>query len=805
MKRMLLSLGILAILCCCTLTGFGQTTYQIPPRAIVELVDAPTTPSMSISPRNDRVLLLENPGLPTLSDLADEELRLGGIRFNPRTNGPSRAGHNTGMSIMDIDGSNLREVSGLPANARIRTTSWSPDGKKVAFTNTVENGIELWVLDMTTARATRLTGPVLNDVLSNTTNWLSDSEHIVFVSVADNRGPAPTRPRVAGGPVVQESTGRRAAVRTFQDLISDAYDEAIFEYYGTSQLNITNLNGNTRKFWGPGMIRSFQTSPDGNYIRLTTLQKPFSYIVPVGRFPQRTEIIDMGGNSLRVLADMPLIEEMPQGRGATMEGPRSITWRNDAPATIYWVEALDGGDPRREADYRDQVFYLDAPFTGQPRESVKTTYRYMGINWSGNNFALINEMWPETRLARMSSFNPADPSQGLTLMVERSTEDRYGDPGSLQMTSNEYGRAVLMFDRRGRNLFLVGMGASPEGNRPFVDQFELRTGRTTRLWRSEAPYFESVVRIIDTERPLVITSRQSREEHPNFFIRDLRRNRLTQITHFPEPFPQLRALQREMIHYERADGIPLSGELFLPADFRPGVDDPLPTILWAYPREFLTMDAAGQVTGSPYTYTRLGAGSIVMLATQGYAVLNNAAFPIVAGESGEPNDTFVEQLVANAEAAINTMVEMGVTDPDRVGVSGHSYGAFMTANLLSHSDLFAAGVARSGAYNRTLTPFGFQAEERTYWQAPEIYNIMSPFMHAHKMETPMLIIHGIDDNNSGTFPMQSERYYDALRGHGATVRLVMLPHESHGYSARESVLHMHWEWINWFDRYVKNK
>jgi dipeptidyl aminopeptidase/acylaminoacyl peptidase len=129
----------------------------------------------------------------------------------------------------------------------------------------------------------------------------------------------------------------------------------------------------------------------------------------------------------------------------------------------------------------------------------------------------------------------------------------------------------------------------------------------------------------------------------------------------------------------------------------------------------------------------------------------------------------------------------------------------MTANLLTHSRLFAAGIAESGAYNRTLTPFGFQNERRSYWEAPEIYNRMSPFMNADKVKDPMLLIHGMADNNSGTFPIQSESYYAALKGFGATVRLVLLPDESHGYAARESILHKHWEVLNWMNKYVRDK
>ncbi len=782
-----------------------QLSYQIPPDGITELVDAPTTPTMSISPDNETLLLLENPGNPPIDVLAADELRLGGIRFNPATNGPSRTSHYTAITILGIDGQNIREVSGLPAVPVIRNISWSPDGKKAAFTHTADNGIELWVVDIQSALASPLTGPVINDVLGSALGWMPDSENIIYTAVPGNRGPAPTRPRVAAGPNVQESYGRTAAVRTFQDLINDQIDEEIFDYYTTANIIKTDLEGNTETVWGPGVIWNFDISPNGEYIRLTTLQKPYSYIVPFSRFAQRYEVINSEGHRVYLFNDIPVTEEMPQGFGATREGPRSLSWRHDAPATLYWVEALDGGDPAIEAEHRDQVMFIEAPFVAEAQQAFQTRYRFSGIDWGKDDLALVSEFWRPSRMARLSRFNPQDPSAELTLIRERSTEDRYGDPGRLQSTYNEYGRSVLLFDESGDHLFLTGQGASPEGNRPFVDKYDYRNDATTRLWRSEAPYYEVPVRIIDTENITVLTRRESVEQHPNFYLRNIITGSLDRITDFPEPFPQMREVHKELIHYERADGIPLSGELFLPPGYIPGEDDPLPTLLWAYPREFLTAGGAGQVTGSPHTYTRLGATSIVMLVTQGYAVLNNASFPVVAQEGGEPNDTFVEQLVANAEAAISTLSEMGVTDPERVGVSGHSYGAFMTANLLTHSDIFAAGVARSGAFNRTLTPFGFQVEERTYWQAPHIYNAMSPFMHADKMKAPMLLIHGADDNNSGTFPVQSERYYDALRGHGADVRLVMLPHESHGYRARESVLHMHWEWVHWFNRYVRDK
>lgn len=796
---------ILALLI--SFAGFSQEPlgYQLPPQEIIDLVEAPGTPSTSISPDNATIAFIGSPGIRDLEDLAKEELRLGGMRIDPLNNGPSRTSYGNSISLTNIRGENQREVAGMPANPRLGNISWSPDSRYIAFTHSTAHKIELWVVDVQAAQARKLSEKAVNDVMGNALSWTSDSQNIIFTAVPEDRGEMPVRPMVADGPIVQENLGRRAAVRTYQDMLSDRYDEDLFDFYATSQIVKVGLNGNQQHIGEPGVIWYFRISPDANYLLVNRIEKPYSYIVPFTRFPQTMEVVNMQGERVYLVEEVPLSDDLPQGFGATREGRRSVQWRNDAAATLFWVEALDGGDPANEVDFRDQVYFLAAPFTAEPTQSIKTELRYSGITWGKDDFAIVYESWRRTRRSITSSFNPSVAAPQKDVIFDRSAEDRYSDPGNFLTTTNEQGQSVLLFDRRQRNLYLRGIGASPEGNRPFIDEFQVRNKTTNRLWRSEAPYYEYPIQIIDLSNRLVITRRESNDMHPNFYIRDLRRNRLTQITHLPNPFEALRDLPNEMIHYERADGIPLNGTLYLPAGYDKDRDGPLPTMLWAYPREFRSADAAGQVSGSPYMYTRVGATSPVMLATQGYAVLNNASFPIVGEGDDEPNDTFVEQLVANAEAAINKLVEMGVTDPERVAVSGHSYGAFMTANLMAHSDLFAAGIARSGAYNRSLTPFGFQAEERTYWDAPEVYHHMSPFTYAHKITAPILLIHGADDNNSGTFPMQSERFYDALRGHGATVRLVMLPHEGHGYQARQSALHMHWEWLEWLDRYVKNK
>ncbi len=779
-------------------------TYQVPPKEIVDIVDAPPTPSVVFNHAYDKLAMLDRASMPSIEDLSSPELRIGGTRIDPLTNGRSRSRYYTGVTIKDVDGSGEIRLKGLPQKPKIGNFSWSPDDQHIAFTLNTTKGIELWCSSAPDWQSKKLTDHKLNQTLFSRFLWLPDSKGIITGIVVPERGDPPVKSPVPEGPVIQETVGKMAAVRTYQDLLENRYDEAIFEYYTTSQLVRIGLDGEVVFIGNPGMYSSVSTSPDGTYILVEQIKKPFSYIVPYRRFPQTVEIWDMDGELVHQLANIPLMEEIPKGFDAVQPGPRYFSWRSDVPATVCWVEAQDEGDPQKDVEVRDKVFFLEAPFSGKPRELLTTKLRFAGITWGDENFALVTEYWRKTRQSITSSFDPASGDMTKKIIFDLSTEDRYNDPGSFVRTENVYGRNVLLFADKGKSLYLSGRGASPEGNRPFLDKYTISTGKTTRLWRSEAPYYESFEEFIDEKKGIVLTNRQSVTEPPNYFLRNLKNNKLTRITNMEHPYPQLKDVKKELVKYEREDGVQLTFELYLPAGYTPD-DGPLPTLLWAYPREYKSAANAGQVSGSPYTFTYVSSTSALLFVTQGYAILNNAAFPIIGEGDEEPNDTFIKQLVANAAAAIDKAVEMGVTDRERVAVGGHSYGAFMTANLLAHSDLFAAGVARSGAYNRTLTPFGFQAEPRTYWEAPEIYYNMSPFMHADQVKTPILLIHGIADNNSGTFPIQSERFYSALKGHGATARLVMLPNESHGYSARESVLHMLWETYQWLEKYVKNK
>lgn len=782
-----------------------DVTYQLPPGEIVKLIDTPGSPYVGTSPDGNFLLIIERPSLPSIEDVSQPELKLAGLRINPRTNGRSRTSHYNKIKLKNLKTRKEYPISGLPEKPKISSMRFSPDGKKISFTVTRANGIELWVADIMTGKAHKLTEPVLNaSTYGSAYQWLSNSSHILFKAVLKDRGDLPEKDRVPKGPVIQLNEGRKAPVRTYQDLLKNKHDEALFTYYATSQLMITDLQGNIKPVGKPGIIQAFSSSPDGNYILAEIVKKPFSYLVPYRRFPQSVEIWDPTGKLVKQIADVPLADNIPKGFNSTRKGPREFDWRRDAPAQLYWVEALDEGNPRNKAELRDKLFLLDAPFDGKPTAGPAMKNRFYDVEWCNGKLAMINDFWWKSRNVRTMMFQPDNPGKPAQVVFDRSYEDRYNDPGSFATAPNKYGQNVLLTDKKGRYLYLTGQGASPEGNRPFIDKFNIKTKKITRMWRSKAPYYETVIDVIDVDKNKVLTRREGKKVQPNYFIRSLKSGKLKQVTNFPHPYPQLKDLEMQILKYKRPDGVELSGNLYLPPAYKKS-DGPLPIFLWAYPREFKSRSAAGQMSDSPYRFIRLHWSSALIWVTQGYAVLDRASMPILGEGDKEPNDTFVEQLVANGKAAIDKLAEMGVGDPKRAAIGGHSYGAFMTANLLAHSRLFAAGIARSGAYNRSLTPFGFQAEERTLWEATNIYVTMSPFMHAHKVKDPLLLIHGSMDNNSGTFPIQSERFYHALKGHGATVRLVMLPFESHGYRARESVMHMWWESFKWLEKYVKNK
>ncbi len=781
-------------------------SYQQPPEEIMQLADAQQTPFVIIDDNGENIVLLHRKKYKSIAELSETELRLAGLRINPVTNIGSRTTYYNNITLMKIGEKPEITVKNLPGSPRLANFSWSRDQKKLAFTNTTSKGVELWVVDISTASAKKLTEANLNANIGRPFYWFSDNQNLLVKFLPKEKKPLIDKTlAIPTGPRISVSEGKKAQNRTYQDLLKDKADEFNFEQLTLSDLYKVNINGTRSKWKETDMYTRFDFSPNGEYVLVSTLHKPFSYLVTYYRFPSKTIVYDKDGNKIKELLDSPLIEDLPPGFMATEKGMRNINWRNDKPATIYYVEALDEGDPANETEYRDEVFELDAPFNGEPKTLLKTIQRYAGIDWGNNNIAVAYDRWWNTRNQKIYLFNPSAPSEKPEILFDLNYQDNYADPGNFLTEKNEWGENTLVVDKN--KLFLTGSGYSPEGMRPFFRQYNLKTKATEELWRANGKEnLERIIEVLDPKQGVLLTRVEAANIFPNYFIRNTKKRIAPQqITFFDNPFKSIENIHKELITYKRDDGVELSGTLYLPAGYNMQKKEKLPMLMWAYPREYKDASSAGQVTTSPHTFTSPYYGSPIFWVARGYAILDGAAFPIIGEGDKEPNDTFIEQLVANAKAAIDAVDSLGYIDRNRVAVGGHSYGAFMTANLLSHSNLFAAGIARSGAYNRTLTPFGFQSEERTYWEAPNIYYEMSPFMHADEMKTPLLLIHGEADNNSGTYPLQSERYFNALKGMGAPVRLVFLPKESHGYAARESILHMLWEQDKWLEKWVKNK
>ena len=771
----------------------------------MDLVDYERAPSVSMDTKKEYMLLMYRNTYKTLDDLNQDELRLGGLRINPMTNISSTTTYSNNIKLRKIKDKAETQVSGLPENAKISNISWSPDEKKIAFSNTSDTGVALWVVDVASAKAMKLTEDNVNANLGNPFSWYHDNENILVKMLLKNR-PAllDGKKNLPTGPIVSNATGSISQNRTYQDLLKNKTDEANFENVLTAELYKVNLNGSKTLFKGADLYAGENFSPDGKYLMISTILKPFSYIVPLNRFPSKTVIYDLNGEEVKVVNEVPLNEIMPKGFMATRTGKRNMNWRNDEAATLYFVEALDEGNPENKVDFRDVVMQWKAPFDQQPTAILKTKQRYGGIIWGNATTAVAFDQWYDTRNTKTYLFNPSDASQEPKVISDRNSQDIYADPGNFETVKNNYGKNVLAIENN--NLFLLGDGFTKEGQFPFIDEFNIKSLQTKRLYTSTyKDKKEDLLSIEDFKKGEVLVKIQSKNEYPNYYFRNInKKDALTPITTFANPFESIKNVSKELIQYKRKDGVSLSGTLYLPAGYDKKKKEKLPLLIWAYPTEYKDKNSAGQTDQNPNEFTFPYYGSFVYWVTKGYVVLDDAAFPIIGEGTTEPNDTFIEQLVANAEAAINAVDALGYINKKKVAVGGHSYGAFMTANLLTHSDLFACGIARSGAYNRTLTPFGFQSEQRNYWEAPQIYNTMSPFMNAKQMKTPLLLVHGEADNNPGTFTLQTERYFQALKGLGAPARMVILPKESHGYAAKENILHLLWEQDQFLEKYLKN-
>jgi len=824
--------------------------YQEPPESIRRILDAPPAATGSVSPDGKWIVIAaREPAVTTIADMAEPTLYLAGRRFHPVASYRVDTVGIRSMRLKPVTGSAAKPVP-VPAGGRIVQYSWSPDGhmiayttvdrslgmaiklfpvstateisvsaaglhgklgapswsndgKYVALTEATRNGAALWMVNVATHTAKRITPYTINTVTGGC-DWLSKASQLVCLMNVAGRGAPPPDGQTPAGPIVQESYGRAAPVRTIEYLLKNQHDEALFDYYFTNQITIVTPDGASRNVGKPGIHTRADASPDARWLLVRTVHRPYSYQVALNDFPERIEVWSLDGRVARTVTDRPLTDNVSSARDAVAAGIRVVSWRPDVPATVFTVEALDGGDPRKQMERHDRVSLMSAPFTSAPQPFMDLEMRYRGITWMYPDLALVNEGTSRTAKLRTWAVNPSSPASARVLF-DRSSEDRYGDPGRFVMVYDAASdRMVPLRGADGHTMYLTGDGASAEGDRPFLDAIDMRDGSKHRIWQNSGDHYEFVASLTDPAARTFVTRRESPTEPPNFFRREVGSDVATKLTELSDPAPAFAGVTGKLITYTRADGVKLSATMYLPAGYTQS-QGRLPFFFWAYPREFLSAAAASEVRGSPYEFKRpsLPRDRQLLLLAAGYGVLDGPSMPIVAKNGKEPNDSYVEQLVASAKAAIDAIDSLGVGDRNRVAVGGHSYGAFMTANLLAHSTLFRAGVAESGAYNRTLTPFGFQAEPRTFWQAEDIYSTMSPFYYADKIKTPILLIHGVNDDNDGTFPIQSERMFAAIKGNGGTVRYVQLPLEPHGYTSRESLRHVMWETVTWLDKYVK--
>jgi dipeptidyl aminopeptidase/acylaminoacyl peptidase len=797
-------LVMLAILVSAARSYADDVTYQRPVKPVASFVEATPVPQARLGPDRATLLLTTPIVFPSIAEVSEPELRLAGLRINPSNHAAARRLFAQRLELLDsrAKAPAPRLIRGMPDGARIADVEWSPDGATIAFTVTEADAIRLWLADVRTATARPIATPPLSGVAGAPCSWLPDSRTLACRTVPRDLKPPPVAPSVPTGPIVQENLGTKKPAWTNPDLLASPTDERLFDHYMTSQIALVSADGKVSPIGAPALYLRTEPSPDGKRLLVEAVHRPYSYRVGIGQFPTRTEVWTLDGKSVATIADVPLAEDMPALRDAARTGRRDIEWRADAPATVCWAEAQDGGDPRKPAAVRDRVDCTVEPFT-RPVRLVELADRFRGIAWGNGKLALVTEARWKDRHIRTSIVAPDDPAARPRALWDRSFEDRYTDPGTPVMHREPTGHSVLQVTSAGQ-LLLTGTGASDQGDRPFFDRLDPATGKSERVWRSDGQRLSRVLAVVDQDGTRAIITRETPADPPQLSTYSFADKAEHQLTHFAHPVPELTRVKKQLIKWKRKDGLELSGMLYTPAGFRPGKDRPLPVLVWVYPQEFKTASAASEVRASPYAFVYPSWGGPLFALTQGYAVVDNPTLAIIGEGKTEPNDTYVEQLTDGAASMIDAVVALGVGDRERFAVGGHSYGAFTTANLLAHTDLFRTGIARSGAYNRTLTPFGFQAEERTFWDAASTYDRMSPFRYADKINEPLLMIHGAADNNDGTFPIQSDRLFAALQGLGGHVRYVSLPAEAHGYRARESALHVLWEQVRWLDTYVKN-
>jgi len=817
----------------------ASSSYEEPSDVLKRLFLPPKDPSLTLSSDYQWLVLTQEPPLPSISLLAKPEEKLAGIRFDPKLLSPSRLDYATSLALQHMVTGDVQKMD-LPEDSEgIRYIRFHPSRPTFVFASKVKNEplLELYKCELVENLWRMKKIPLgcrrMNFVSGCAYQFTAHGGRLLVKTVPANWPDEPPKEPVSVGPSVQvvAKGAADAPGRTYQDLLKNKYDEAKLRHYLTTELlriDIESLDVKTVGQSGGGrLVRSIQCSPCSRFL-LVALTTTFSYSVPISRFGRAVRVWDLDSDGDVEVASVPVDDEIPLGYDTCSRHPRSFQFHPCEDHTIIHALAADGGkslaDPF-EGGERDALYVQtldDRTLTLEnPIKWVGLEWRYNDLEFTESGIAMIDEYRWNDRMQRKWMLDDKKESK-TRLLWERSWENRYDSPGE-PLTRRGKGGKYLIVQPTPTSIYLSGSGASPNGDRPFLDQLDFAAEdiKTTRLWRCAAPLegeldaakevggvlpsvrrdvYESLVCLL-YDNETIMFSREGKIKPRNYFLTKLQDESKSeiQVTDVAHPQPDLLAITKELVQYKREDGVDLTADLYLPANYD---GTPCPTLFWAYPREFKNAKAAGQLQGSKHRFVSAHWASPVHWAAKGWVIMDDFSLPVIGEGDVRPNDTFIEQIVSGAKAAVDYVTSRGVCDPKRCAVGGHSYGSFMTAHLLSHTSLFAAGIGRSGAFNRTLTPMSFQSEDRSIWEAQDTYITMSPLMHVKKYSLQecvgkLLLIHGEADENSGTYPMQSERYFAALKAFGIESRLVILPHERHSYRAKESILHMAWEQEEW--------
>jgi len=786
---------ILFLFIAAILTTLQAGNYKEPPAEISKLLDVPADEYLSPIRDTQLAIKLAYEPFTSLATLSEDFLELAGSRINPVTSSVVIKNRFLYLKLYNHLTNSTTTIAESGADY-ILDYSISPSKHYLAIKMQKLDGIYLTVYDLVKSKSVYLSSFKLNNVLDDLAVQWVKNDGLMLMTVPEKRAPLKIRSAEFIVPRTEETSGQSAKLRTFQSLLKDEYDRYLFEHFFTSQPVLLSLpQGKIEKIGKPDIYTVFEMSPDGKFINAKRINKPYSFAVPYYRFGYTREILNTKGKMVKELTTKPVQEEIPVD--GVEQGARYFSWLPGRPAEICWLEAQDKGDPEITVPERDWLYSSAAPFVNSSVK-IKCKERLSDLEFFADGQRVMvteydnNKEWNRCYIADL---NGKAVSQEVYSLSEN---DKYAHPGSLLKSFDLSGQEIIL--EKNGFCFYKNPGYTPNGTKPALDAINFTTSEKKRVFQSDSTAYERISNFWGKSNDSLVVASESPEQPLNYYICDLKTGKRIALTNNQDKQPQLRSIKKELVNYFRADSLKLNGSLYLPPDYEPGKKYPL--VIWAYPREFTDAALAGQVSGTANNYLRFGGWSPLYLTLLGYVVLDNASMPVV-GNVKERNDNFITQIVDNAKAAIDYLDKRGIIDPNKVAVGGHSYGAFMTAVLLAESNLFKAGIAQSGAYNRTLTPFGFQSEKRSYWQAKEFYNRVSPFNNVEKLKSPLLLIHGEKDSNPGTYPIQSERMYAAIKGNGGTARLVILPYEDHGYEAKESVKQMIAETVEWLDKYLK--